>query len=114
MGNFNRDNKRPSGGFSRGSGGGSRPFGGGRGGSRFGGRDEAKQMHKATCSECGAACEVPFRPTGDRPIYCSTCFSAQGGGEPRPSKFGGERRERSHFEDKQLFQATCDKCGTAC
>lgn len=110
MGNFNRDNKRSGGGFNRGSGGG-RSFGGGQ---RFGGRDDNKQMHKATCSECGTACEVPFRPTGDRPIYCSDCFSKQGGGESRPSKFGGERRERSHFEDKQVFKATCDKCGEAC
>lgn len=34
-------------------------------------RDRVRQMHKAICSECGRECEVPFWPTGDRPIFCS-------------------------------------------
>jgi len=32
-------------------------------------------MTKVTCSECGKQCEVPFKPTSDKPIYCSDCFS---------------------------------------
>ncbi len=32
------------------------------------------KMHKATCSECGKECEVPFKPSGDRPVYCKECF----------------------------------------
>lgn len=31
-------------------------------------------MHKATCSDCGKECEVPFRPTGERPVFCNDCF----------------------------------------
>ena len=34
-----------------------------------------REMHKATCSECKKECEVPFKPSGDRPIYCKECFS---------------------------------------
>jgi len=34
-----------------------------------------KEMHKATCAECGKECEVPFKPSGDRPVYCKECFS---------------------------------------
>lgn len=80
-------------------GGGSR-FGGNRsGGSRFGGgRPGADRgpvtMHKAICSDCGNSCEVPFRPTGDKPIFCNDCFSAKRGGEapraPRGGSFGGD------------------------
>ena len=33
-----------------------------------------KEMHKATCAECGNECEVPFKPSGDRPVYCKECF----------------------------------------
>jgi CxxC-x17-CxxC domain-containing protein len=33
-----------------------------------------KEMHKAVCSECKKECEVPFKPSGDRPIYCRECF----------------------------------------
>lgn len=38
-------------------------------------------MHKAICDECGRECEVPFRPSGDRPVYCSNCFEKQSGNE---------------------------------
>lgn len=34
-----------------------------------------REMHPATCSACGTQTQVPFRPSGDRPIYCSDCFS---------------------------------------
>ena len=33
-----------------------------------------REMHKATCSECGKECEVPFKPTEGRPVYCKECF----------------------------------------
>ncbi|MCK4953341.1 DNA-directed RNA polymerase, partial [Candidatus Bathyarchaeota archaeon] len=33
-----------------------------------------RTMHKATCSDCGEECEVPFRPTEGRPVYCRECF----------------------------------------
>lgn len=34
-----------------------------------------KEMHKAVCAECGQECEVPFKPSGDRPVYCRECFA---------------------------------------
>ncbi len=44
-----------------------------RGGPRrdFGG---PREMHKAVCSECGQECEVPFKPTEGKPVYCRECF----------------------------------------
>jgi CxxC-x17-CxxC domain-containing protein len=36
-------------------------------------------MHEAICASCGKTCEVPFRPTGEKPVYCDDCFAAQGG-----------------------------------
>ena len=41
------------------------------GGRGFGG---PREMHKATCADCGQECEVPFKPTGDRPVYCKECW----------------------------------------
>ncbi|MFQ5620367.1 MAG: CxxC-x17-CxxC domain-containing protein [Candidatus Nanoarchaeia archaeon] len=32
------------------------------------------EMTKVTCDSCGARCEVPFKPTSDKPIYCDDCF----------------------------------------
>lgn len=34
-----------------------------------------RTMHKAICADCRKECEVPFKPTGDRPVYCKECFS---------------------------------------
>jgi CxxC-x17-CxxC domain-containing protein len=36
-----------------------------------------REMHPATCAQCGKATEVPFLPRGDKPVYCSDCFSKQ-------------------------------------
>ncbi len=45
------------------------------------GRDGGKPiLHGATCSECGSHCEVPFKPNGKKPIFCSKCFKKEGGG----------------------------------
>lgn len=38
-----------------------------------------REMHPATCAECGKGTQVPFRPSGDRPVYCSDCFSRNNG-----------------------------------
>ncbi|MFH1620880.1 MAG: CxxC-x17-CxxC domain-containing protein [Patescibacteria group bacterium] len=71
--------------------------GGWKGGNDFGrkkswGRDfdnrrsDRPEMHKATCNECGNPCEVPFRPTGARPVYCDNCFKRGGNaGDRRPA-----------------------------
>ena len=83
-GRSNRDGG--SGGFSGGrrSGG----FGGrsgGYGGVRSGGFDrrssrrrEERRMHKVTCDGCGEECEVPFKPTDTKPVYCNECFKGKG------------------------------------
>ena len=53
-------------------------------------------MHKATCSECGKECEVPFRPTGDRPIYCSDCFAKK--------RADGDLPPKREFHDRPSFK----------
>jgi CxxC-x17-CxxC domain-containing protein len=32
---------------------------------------------RTTCSECGAATTVPFKPTQGRPVLCRSCFQKQ-------------------------------------
>ena len=96
---------RNAGGGSYGS---SSSYGGGSGysdsyssGSSYGGggggySDRApRQMTQVTCSNCGKETEVPFVPRGDRPVYCSDCFSQMGGGSSRggsSSRSGGSSR----------------------
>ena len=32
---------------------------------------------ETVCAECGVTTTVPFRPRGDRPVYCRTCYTAK-------------------------------------
>jgi len=38
-------------------------------------RGTTRQMFPAVCAECGKDTEVPFEPRGDKPVYCSDCYS---------------------------------------
>jgi CxxC-x17-CxxC domain-containing protein len=33
-----------------------------------------REMNKAVCADCGKNCEVPFKPTAGRPVYCRDCY----------------------------------------
>jgi CxxC-x17-CxxC domain-containing protein len=69
-----------SGGYSSGG------YGSGGGGGY--GRQE-RQMYSAVCSTCGQEARVPFEPRGDKPVYCSNCFTPRQG-----SGYGGGRGYR--------------------
>ena len=60
----------------RGDFGGGLPQGGG-GGSRGGYSSGPREMFSATCSSCGREAQVPFRPSGTKPVYCSDCFTSR-------------------------------------
>lgn len=68
--------------------------GGGGGGYSSGPRTE-REMHDAVCAECGKNTQVPFAPSGSRPVYCRDCYSKQsgdgrsGGGGGRSFSGGG-------------------------
>lgn len=51
---------------------------GDRGDGGYGGyKSSRREMHPAVCAQCGKDTQVPFQPRGDRPVYCSDCFSKQ-------------------------------------
>lgn len=97
-----RGPNRNSGGFDRGSS--RRSERGGFGGGNRGG---ASMMHQAVCFECGKDCEVPFRPTGGKPVFCSACFDKKGGSESRVRGGFDGRPERS-FERDNSFKPRLD------
>jgi CxxC-x17-CxxC domain-containing protein len=69
--------KRPGGSYSKRP---ERSVGGERGG-----RDE-REMFTASCTSCGKSCEVPFRPSGDRPVLCRDCYVRKDGDAPRDER----------------------------
>ena len=62
-----RKARQQEGGGGHGGGGGGGGYGGG------GGRSE-RPSFDAVCAECGVATTVPFKPAGDRPVYCRDCY----------------------------------------
>jgi CxxC-x17-CxxC domain-containing protein len=77
----------------------------------FGGRRDSRrtEMHDAICDECGKKCQVPFRPSGDKPIYCSECFEQKSDRSPRRHDGRDSRRRKT-----RMYQAVCDECGRKC
>jgi CxxC-x17-CxxC domain-containing protein len=67
--------RKASRGESSGSYGGGSYGGGGGGGGGYGGGQ--REMFTATCASCGRDAQVPFRPTGAKPVYCSDCFTSR-------------------------------------
>jgi CxxC-x17-CxxC domain-containing protein len=57
-------------------------------------RSNDKEMFSAVCDKCGKNCKVPFKPSNDKPIYCSDCF------EQKQSK--GDNTELLEKIDKKL------------
>ena len=41
------------------------------------GGNRSREMYPAVCANCGIETQVPFRPTGVRPVYCRECYSQQ-------------------------------------
>ncbi|MDP6685325.1 MAG: hypothetical protein QGI05_00055, partial [Candidatus Omnitrophota bacterium] len=77
---------------------------------------------QAICADCSKECEVPFKPSGDRPVYCKECFSKRKGGgnrfnanrdnrpeerdfsrERHPDKRQGKKRQKSGKKKKPFF-----------
>ena len=51
-----------------------------------------REMFSATCSSCGKEAQVPFQPSGDKPVYCSECFQQRGGSNRGGYRSGGRSR----------------------
>lgn len=37
---------------------------------------QPRETFQATCARCGKVAELPFKPTGDKPVYCKECYQS--------------------------------------
>ena len=51
-----------------------------------------RQMFEAVCSGCGGIASVPFQPSADKPVYCSTCFEQRRGVNAGARRVAGRGR----------------------
>ncbi len=72
---------------------------------RQGNGPREKSYTRVICSDCGKECEIPFKPSGDRPVYCKECFSNHKGGGPfnanRDNRFGNRQAENRQRPGKK-------------
>jgi CxxC-x17-CxxC domain-containing protein len=79
-------------------------YGKSRGGDRS--TDREQRMFKAICSDCNKSCDVPFKPSSDKPVFCRDCFSAKRDRETREYKAGLASGEPKKFgQDKPASYA---------
>ena len=65
---------------------------------------------RVICADCSKECEIPFKPSGDRPVYCKECFSKRREGSmfnanrdnrPEERDFSRERRSNKRQGEKR-------------
>ena len=61
------------------------------------------EMTKVICSACGVECEVPFKPTSSKPVYCRDCFAKKGKGS------SDKHSDRSSDRDLDLINEKLNK-----
>jgi len=65
-------------------------------------QDNAQRERKFTqaiCADCNKECEVPFKPSGDRPVYCKECFLKRKEEGLFKNRHNNPNRERSFIEE---------------
>ena len=66
-----------------------------------------RSFTQAICADCNKECEVPFKPSPDRPVYCKECFSKRKEGSSFKGRYDnrppreGNFREGRHFNKQQ-------------
>jgi CxxC-x17-CxxC domain-containing protein len=111
MGDFRREGRRERRDFrDRDFGGRSRPFDNSRRGDREFNR-RSPEMHTVVCDQCGEECQVPFKPTSSKPVYCSACFKGKEASSSRRISPAGNMapRENSNSSDMKEINKKLDK-----
>lgn len=51
-----------------------------------------RTLYEAICADCSKVCEVPFKPSEDRAVYCKECFARR--------KSGGANHHNHHSQNR--------------
>jgi len=58
-----------------------------------------RKMYKVDCSQCGETTEVPFKPDGERPVYCKKCYKPKNKNNNNNKNFGSRSSMKYEEED---------------
>ena len=71
-----------------------------------------RMLYQAVCSDCRKGCEVPFKPTGERPVYCKECFAIRKAGHV-PKDLTSHVVVPQHLKDVKAVPVAVAKAGGA-
>lgn len=77
---------------------------------RQGSGPREKTYTRAICADCNNECEIPFKPSGDRPVYCKECFPNHKKGHMfNTNRNNRPRKSQKPFKKKKPFFASRKK-----
>ncbi len=73
---------------------------------RGGNGPRERTFTRVVCSDCSKECEIPFKPSGGRPVYCKECFSKRRKDNPFSANRDNRPEQRDfprerHFDKRQ-------------
>jgi CxxC-x17-CxxC domain-containing protein len=69
-------------------------------------------LYQAVCADCCKRCEVPFKPSGDRPVYCPACFAIRKAGHV-PKDLTSQVVVPHHLREKKIVSPVAGKAVVA-
>lgn len=61
-----------------------------------------RSFTQVICSDCNKECEVPFKPSGDRPVYCKECFAKRKDSSHHKENYDNKQREQVFIPERHF------------
>ena len=62
-----------------------------------------RKMYKVDCSQCGEVTEVPFKPDGERPVYCKKCYKPKNKTHKNNTNKNFGSRSKMKYEEEEDY-----------
>ena len=64
---------------------------------------------RVICADCNKECEIPFKPSVGRPVYCKECFSKRKTGNPFNANRDNKPEERNFSRERHSDKRHAEK-----
>ena len=61
-----------------------------------------RSFTRVICSDCSKECEVPFKPSGGRPVYCKECFAKRKDRDRHKENYDNKPREQVFMPERSF------------
>ena len=61
-----------------------------------------RSFTQVICSDCNKECEVPFKPSGDSPVYCKECFAKRKDSSQHKENYDNKPREQVFIPERHF------------